>query len=64
MLEAPPHVLQWYTRQGWFYSGNIQPKTFGHFWTCKEKVTLLTQRTWDLKPRSIYLGILTVQLSL
>lgn len=25
--------------------GNLQPKTFGHFYACKEKVTLLTQRT-------------------
>lgn len=49
MLEGPPRVLQWYARQGWFYPGNIQPKTFRHFYTCKEKVTLLTQCTRDLK---------------
>lgn len=64
MLEGPPEVLQYCARQVWFYTGNIEPKPFGHFFSCKEKVMLLTQCTWDLRTYSIYLGILAVQLIL
>lgn len=64
MLEGPPKVLQCCARPVWFYTGNIEPTPFGHFFSCKEKVMLLTQCTWDLRTHSIYLGILAVQLIL